>query len=319
MTAGPFRSASLDIGSTPRVLPIACAINSDYALPLLVMLTSLKEYLRSGYRPLLYLAHQGVNDTLLGAISQLIEMCPLGPSPENVAAIPRHAHFPRVAAYPLLLPELLPETLDRILFLDADLLVLDDLAKLWEISIGERVLGAVPDGAIPLCGSPRGVTKRGELGIPDDALYFNCGVMLIRLDQWRRREVTRRAYGYLQNAGRQLDFLHQEALNAILWDDWLPLESRWNLLGSLAGRPYERSGSGWQDPGVVHFAGRFKPWRAPVGGPFYQEYSAFLARATQWVPAVKPTLRETLLSLYDRHLRNSLYACERALWNRRLL
>jgi lipopolysaccharide biosynthesis glycosyltransferase len=301
-------------------LPIACAINSDYVLPLLVMLTSLKAYLRPGYQPVLYLIHQNLSDDLLAIVSGLVETHAIVPRPESVAAIPRHPNFPPEAAYSLLLSELLPETLDRILFLDADLLVLDDLAKLWETSIGDRVLGAVPDAAIPCCGSPRGVKKLGELGIPEDAMYFNCGVMQIRLDEWRKRRVTPRAYGYLQNVGHQVDFLHQEALNAILWDDWLPLENRWNLLGSLAGRPYDQPGSdSWRNPGIVHFAGRFKPWRAPIGGPFNRQYSSFLSRASQLFPAVKPNLRDRLLSFYDRHLRNSFYSWERALWNRRLI
>lgn len=301
-------------------IPIACAINSDYVLPLLVMLTSLQEHLRPSYQPVLYLVHRGVSEDLMAAISRLVETHSIVPSPETVAAIPSHVHFPPEAAYPLLLPELLPVTLDRILFLDADLLVLDDLARLWETSTGERMLAAAPDAAIPLCSSPRGVKKRGELGIPEDAVYFNCGVMLMRLAEWRKRKITRLANGYLQNVGREVDFLHQEALNAILWDDWHPLEGRWNLLASLAGRPYAQSGSGnWKNPGIVHFAGRFKPWRMSVGGPFDRQYSVFLSRATQWVPAVKPSLRTKLLSLYDRHLRNSLYSFERVLWNRGLI
>ncbi len=301
-------------------LPVACAINSDYVLPLLVMLTSLIEHLRPSYQLLLYLVHQAKHEDLVAIISRLVETHSIVPSPESVEALPQHPHFPPEAAYPLVLPELLPEALDRILFLDADLLVLHDLAHLWEICLGERVLAAAPDAAIPLCSSPRGVKKRRELGIAEDAVYFNCGVLLIQLDAWRKREVTRRAYGYLQTVGRQVDFLHQEALNAILWDDWLPLDSRWNVPGSLAGRSYESPGfNNCPNPGIVHFAGRFKPWRAPIGGPFYPQYRSFLSRATQWVPVVEPTLRDKLLSIYDRHLRNSLYGCERALWNRRLL
>lgn len=284
------------------------------------MLTSLKEHLRPSYRLVLYLVHRGLSENVLASISRLVETHSIVPSPESVAAIPKHSHFPPEAAYPLLLPELLPETLDRILFLDADLLVLDDLAQLWEIPIGERVLGAAPDAAIPFCCSPRGVKNQGELGISEDALYFNCGVLLIRLAAWRRREVTRRAFGYLRKVGRHVDFLHQEALNAVLWDDWLPLEIRWNLLGSLAGRPYGPLGSAnCRNPGIIHFAGRFKPWRAPIGGPFNRQYRTALSQVTQWAPAVKPALLDKLLSLYDRHLRNCLYSCEQALWKRRLL
>jgi len=40
------------------------------------------------------------------------------------------------------------------------------------------------------------VKKRDELGISESAAYFNCGVMLIRLAEWREREITRRAIGY---------------------------------------------------------------------------------------------------------------------------
>jgi lipopolysaccharide biosynthesis glycosyltransferase len=301
-------------------LPVACAINRDYALPLLVMLASLQEHLRPSYQLRLYLFHQGVSEDILAKISRLVETCAIVPDPERVAVLPKHAYFPPEAAYPLLLAELLPETLDRILFLDADLLILGDLAELWEMPIGDRVLGAVPDTAIPFCRSPRGVKNRSQLGIADDAVYFNCGVMLIHLAEWRKRDVARRALGYLDDVGRQVDFLHQEALNAILWDDWLPLEGRWNVLAGFAGRPYGQGESaGWRKPGIVHFAGRFKPWKSPTGGPFDQQYAAFLARAAQWAPAVQPTLRDKLLSLYDRHLRNYLYGCERALWDRRLL
>ena len=307
-------------GMASVTLPIACAINSEYVLPLLVMLASLKEHLRASHQPVLYLIHRGLHGSQLSAISRLVETHSIVPHPESVSAVPRHARLPPEAACPLLLPDLLPETLERILFLDADLLVLDDLARLWETPIGERVLAAAQDAAIPLCSSPRGVKRRGELGIPGDAIYFNCGVMLISLSRWREREVTRRAYAYLRDAGSEVDFLHQEALNAVLWRDWLPLDRRWNLLGSLAGRPWERPASvNWRNPGIVHFAGRFKPWRAPMGGPFARRYDGYLSQAIQWVPAIETTLRDRLLGLYDRHLRSCFYSGERALWNRRLL
>jgi lipopolysaccharide biosynthesis glycosyltransferase len=301
-------------------LPIACAISSNYVLPLLVMLNSLQEHLRPSYRLTLYLVHQGVREDLLAIISRLVETHSIVLGPENPATLLRDPHFPPEAAYPLLLPELLPAAMDRILFLDADILVLADLAELWETPIGEHVLAAVRDEAIPFCCSPRGVKKCKDSGISKDAAYFNCGVMLIDMFKWRKREVTRHASGYLKSVGRQVDFLHQEALNAILWNDWHPLDGRWNLLGSLSGRTYHRTESNsWRNPGIVHFAGRFKPWRFRTGGPFDQQYDMYLSRAAQLVPAVRPTLRGKLLSLYDRHLRNSFYECERALWNRGLI
>lgn len=304
-----------------QTLPIACSIDNNYALPLLVMLSSLKEHLRPSYNPVLYLLHRGLRDDLLSAISRVIETHSIVLDPETIANIPRHTCFPPEAASPLLLPTLLPDAIDRVLFLDADLLVLDDVAQLWETSLGSRMLGAAQDPAIPLCRSPRGVKKQSQLGIPEDAVYFNCGVMLIPLDEWRKYEVTRRAWQYLYEVGREADFLHQEALNAVLWNDWLAIDGRWNLSGSLAGRPYDREGlgDGHLNPAIVHFAGRFKPWRASIGGPFNRQYQAYLTQATQWVPAVQPTWKDKLLSLYDCNLRDSLYSFERSLWQHRLV
>lgn len=301
-------------------LPIVCAINNAYALPLVVMLTSLKEHLRAPYELKLYLIHQAVSDSVLAAISRVVDLHSIVPDANLVANIPRHNHYPPEAFFPLLLPELLPEELDRVLFLDADLLVLDDLAHLWETSLGDCTLGATQDAAIPLCRSPRGVKNCGDWGISNEAVYFNTGVMLIGLAEWRKRDVSRRVYGYLRSVGERVDYIHQEAMNAVLWNDWLPLESRWNMLGSLAGRPFGKTrDGGCQNPGIVHFAGRFKPWRAPIGGPFNCQYSAYLSKAEQLVPAVQSGFTDKLLSLYDRNLRNHMYLCERALWNRGII
>ena len=270
-------------------LPIVCAINANYALPLIVMLHSLKEHLNPCYQAVLYLVHSDLNDDLQAHISRIVEANFIDPAANLVAELPGSPRFPPEAAYPLLLPDLLPPSLDRVIFLDADVLVLDDLAQLWATSLGDRAMAAAQDMAIPLCGSPRGVKEARECGIPENAIYFNCGVMLIHLNAWREREVKRRALGYLQRVGPRADFLHQEALNAVLWNDCAHLDPRWNLLGSLAGRSFAKGDqSACQNPGIVHFAGRFKPWRSPTGGPFYERYRHFLSQATQFVPAPEP-------------------------------
>lgn len=304
---------------TRTELPIACAVNDRYVLPLAVMLTSLMEHLRLWYRPVLHLFHRGLSADSVAAISRLVETHSMVPDGAIESWIPAHPHFPLEATYPLLLPALLPGSLGRVLFLDADLLVLDDVAPLWESDLDGRALAAAPDCAIPLCSSPRAVKQRDSLGVPDDAVYFNAGVMLIDLDAWRQREVAARALDYLRANAEQADFLHQEALNAVLWNDWLPLAPRWNLLASVAGRRYGPRCDDWTNPGIVHFAGRFKPWHAPVGGPFDAPYREFLGRVRDRVPAARPRWTWQLLSLYDRYLRDYLYGCERALWNRRLL
>ncbi len=301
------------------LLRIACAVNESYLLPLSVLLESLRQHLRPDYRVALYLVHGGIDTGRLSSICSGIETHPILLSEAQLAAAPRDSHFPPEASIPLLIPELLPTDVDRVLFLDADLLVLDDLAELWETPLDGRVFAAAADGAVPFCSSARGVKNWKALGIPSTAPYFNAGVLLIDLARWREREVRRRVDTYFKTTREPVDFLHQEALNAVLWNDWKELDGRWNLLASRAGRSYESPASqAWRNPGIVHFAGRVKPWRSQVGGPFNSDYQDVLRRVLR-SGSPGPTLRDRFNSVYDRYLRAAFYPLEQLLWKRRVI
>jgi hypothetical protein len=105
------------------VLPIACAIDRSYVLPL----ESLKQHLSPAVRPILYLAHTGLPRPDLATISSALETRSLIPPDAAVRTLPCDSHFPPETSLVLLLPELLPPDLERVLFLDADMLVLEDL------------------------------------------------------------------------------------------------------------------------------------------------------------------------------------------------
>ena len=284
------------------------------------MLVSLKAHLNPCYTPVLFLFNTRMGAEQLKTIAALAETQSIVPSAVATNMLPRSPRFIAEAAFPLLLSDLLPESVERVLFLDADLLVLDDIAKIWETDISNVSVAAVVDQAIPLCSSPRGVKNRSSLGIPDSAPYFNAGVMFINLTRWRRLNIPARTSEYFHRISGQADFLHQEGLNAVLWDNWLPLDQRWNLIASLTGRaysPYKRFS--WGPPGIVHFAGRFKPWRMHIGGPFAALYNEFLARSGSGEIRRNESMSDKMLSVYDRYLRNYFYGLERSLWNRRMI
>jgi lipopolysaccharide biosynthesis glycosyltransferase len=297
---------------------VACSVSRAYLLPLAVVLHSLVERLRPTSCAKLYLIHDDIPPAMLDAIGAIIDTEAVAPTAEQIAAAPRQGRFPRQASYPVLLPELLPDDVERVLFLDVDLLVLDDVTALWETDLEDRVFGAAPDGAVLHCSSVRGVKGWRGLGIPAEATYFNCGVLLIDLPRWRERGITPRVNDYLSRTTR-VDFLHQEALNAVAWNDWRAIDRRWNLLASLDGRRYQSPPCEvWRDPGIVHYAGRMKPWRGAVGGPFDAPYRTVLERVAATFPREAIGTRDRLMSWYDVHARNVLYPVERALWKRRL-
>lgn len=295
---------------------VAASIGESYALPLAVMLHSLVERLRPPQRPVLHLLHRGLSPLALDVIGGIVETIAVRIPPEAVARLPSDPHFPPEAAAPLLLPGLLPASLDRVFFLDADTLVVDDVGPLWRLDLGGRAIAAAADPAIPRCDAARGVKGSARRGIPPRTPYFNAGVMLLDLAAWRDRRITERAIDYLHATRGRTDFYHQEALNAVAWNDWLPLPARWNL-PPTAGRLFDAAPQG--DPAIVHFSGRMKPWRMRVGGRFAGNYAATLARVDPRLARPAAALGDRLLGGYDRTIRPLCRPLERLLWSLRAI
>ncbi|MEO7368131.1 MAG: glycosyltransferase family 8 protein [Gemmatimonadaceae bacterium] len=301
-----------------RTLHIATAIDQAYLVPLQVTVASLQKHLRTSLQPRLYLLHRALRHTDIAAVAGLIDTRAIVPGENAIRNLPRQSHFSPEASFPLLLPDVLPGDVDRVLFLDPDLLVLDDVGKIWDTDLGDDTIAAVRDLAIPRCSSPRGVKDRQTMGIPDDAPYFNAGMMLIDLARWRTEKVSTRALDYLEQHRGRTDYSHQEALNAVLWNKWKQLDQRWNLIASLAGRRYSQSPQSAVAPGIVHFAGRFKPWRLDVRSPFAEPYAGLLREFAVDTTSLG-SISDKLLGAYDRHLRDYVYGVERRLWVKRLI
>lgn len=301
---------------------IAMAFDETYRVPALVTLRSLMAHLSPDVQPVLYLLHRGLTDATLRQVRDLIEVRPIATDFGALGRLCAHLHFPPEAAAPIILGEVLGPEVDRVLFLDADLLVVGDVSPLGRVDLYARPFGAVQDMAVPYLGSARGV-PRPMLGSADPASpYFNAGVMVIDLDAWRGANPLPALLQYMERRGTGLDLFHQEALNAICHRDWTPLDACWNLVGGLYGRSFDpKTGLGRAEPVIVHFSGRMKPWRFEIAGPFNARYQQHLRpvldanpdRTDQWSGKTHP------MSMYDRYLRPIAYPLERFLWKHRLL
>ncbi len=193
----------------------------------------------------------------------------------------RHGHIPPVTYFRLLLPELLPDHIGKVLYLDGDLLVRQDVAPLWDTEIGTIDLAAVPDRDL----AGRLVRVRGNLphhrafDLDPDQPLFNMGVMLINLARWRAREISARAFGMLRCLGAETRWYDQDVLNVICHGYFRELSPRWNA------RPNDPSGPG--SAGIVHFLTANKPWHWNYGGPYREEFFAAMDQTpwAGWRPA----------------------------------
>lgn len=171
----------------------------------------------------------------------------------------------------LSIPDMVEES--TVLYLDVDILVLSDLRPLLSRTMCGAPVAAVQDPQNPLLGQGIAMPGWRELGLPGEREYFNSGVMLLDLDECRRRGIFERAHQFLSDHPGSVRFWDQDALNWAVGDDWLRLERCWNsfAMSPLAARaefvhyaerviPLARLLRDEQTAIVLHFAGPDKPW-----------------------------------------------------------
>ncbi|MGY4436185.1 lipopolysaccharide biosynthesis glycosyltransferase [Bradyrhizobium sp. F1.13.1] len=179
------------------------------------------------------------------------------------------------------------DCLQSILYLDSDILVLDDLQALWTTDLEGNVLGAVLDG---LDSQLKNQTVR--LPVPRVHNYFNAGVLLIDLHQWRKAKISETAFEYLKRYPGS-PYSDQDALNVACDGVWKRLASRWNYLAYNAELDVSEL-AGEYKPSIVHFTTWNKPWRPGVpnaNAALYDSFRSHTRFARNSMDKMESTLR----------------------------
>jgi len=260
--------------------PLVLACDGGYSMQLATTLRSILEVSRSSWPLEIYILSNGFPESTKRRIveSQPAGACSIKWKTVDLAQFARFSTLPHISsiAYArLLIPSVLPARVSRALYLDADILVLADLAPLCQLDLQGAVAGAVVDervtthlnlGNRELNGSP----------LPSVRKYFNDGVLLIDVAKWRSERIPEKAMEYLEGCPDTM-FGDQDALNFACDGHWKNLDSRWNfyqidLAKPLADMiPSER-------PSIIHFQGWQKPWDAGSLNPNARFYDEFRSR-----------------------------------------
>jgi len=180
-------------------------------------------------------------------------------------------HISRASYLRLLLAQLLPGHVHKVLYLDSDVVIEGDIATLWNVDISEYGLAAVIDHEL---------ADRLEILTGDaNGGYFNSGVLLMNLDRWRDDGVSSAVSDCLRSHASQLLYADQDVLNIVFRDRWLPLDFKWNYLYGMNSEPGGAEGN--SSPEIIHFAGPYKPWRALRYHPMRERYYHYL-ELTEW-------------------------------------
>jgi lipopolysaccharide biosynthesis glycosyltransferase len=222
-----------------------------------------------------------------------------------LTCVPISGHASRANYYRILMPTLLPTHVERAIYLDADLIVRQDLTELWDCDQDDRLCLAVQDCAAPCldasmalpnymrCQSHLGaaipIANYRELGLNPRAEYLNSGVLVVNLAAWRKIDLPRKLLSCLEDNREHVRWWDQYALNVVLSERWGKLDIRWNQ-GSHAyayptwsRSPFDRESFEQlrDDPYIIHFTTRYKPWLASCLHPRRKEFFAYVDR-TDW-------------------------------------
>lgn len=287
------------------MIHIACAANAAYVPHVAAMLHSLLSVQGNAGITVHFLYDANLEKTELERLRNFaIEQGAVWQghliTEEQRARFPDNYHFGREAWYRTLLPELLPE-LERVLYLDADTIIRQSLEPLWQFDLQGHVIGAI---ANPLYAFMDNSFMLG-LGVDSPDNYFNSGVILFDLQEWRAQNVGAELLQFIAEHGAAQAWPDQNTLNSVLRGRWMRLPAQWNMQNvyfelPLKRIPYptESLRLARQNPAIVHYSAPYKPWMYMCKHPFLEDYLRHLS-VTPWKgqAITGKTLRNRVLRL----------------------
>jgi lipopolysaccharide biosynthesis glycosyltransferase len=164
-------------------------------------------------------------------------------------------------------PRLAKDLAARTLYLDPDTLTIGSIDELISTDLYGRAVAAVQSHRTRFVSRHGGVKNWDQLGLPPATAHFNAGVLLIDNAVWLNQRVSEKAIQFLKENPDEVVFLDQDALNAALRGEWIPIDDRWNvpvarsLSLRLGDRVATRHGLlNLENQDILHFLGSIKPW-----------------------------------------------------------
>ncbi len=267
----------------PPTIVLCTACNETYALGGTVALTSALRHLPAGGAPVrVYVLDGGMRPRTWARLARSLvttgrkhDLVRLKPEMGRFAGLPQDWGSSVMTYARLALPELVDE--QRLIYLDADMVVQADLTPLAHLHLGDAMVAAAPDVVTRTLGN-EGLPVR-ELGLPPDDPYLQAGFLIIDLPRWRQEKVSERVLAYLHAWPKHARYWDQSALNVVLHRRWLALPANWNMPAWWAD---EGRGGCHLDGELLHFVGPHKPWllghdQGGSAGRFFAE-----VRRTAW-------------------------------------
>ena len=163
--------------------------------------------------------------------------------------------------------DLLPD-LDKVLYLDADLMVTGDLMPLWQTSLsgeGGYLAAAVPDAWIEK------LNYKSTIGFHKEDVYVNAGVLLLNLKKMREQSVSKQFFDMHEVWKDRIFYQDQDIINLTLRGKIKLVDSIYNFTTYH----YKKEKAKRKQAVIFHFTGAKKPWHKSYTLPIKKIYRGY--------------------------------------------
>ena len=163
---------------------------------------------------------------------------------DTLAKLPTQTHLPIATYFRFILPLIL-DNVDKLFYIDADIICLQNADDLFSINLKDNIIGAVPD-------LPWMNTKRNKALNLRNHIYFNAGMLIINITKWNKFNTFTKVLQAIQNEPQKFRYLDQDALNLILTNHIQYLDTKFNCI--------DINSIEQKNIILLHFAVHPKPW-----------------------------------------------------------
>lgn len=218
------------------------------------------------------------------------------------------SHITRPTYFRLLLPDLLEE--DKCIYLDTDTIVLLDLARMYNIDMGDcYVAGVRHPGVVVPCSHE--FCK--NIGIPSADQYINAGVLLMNLEKLRHDGMVKK---FLELISWNMPMQDQDIINNACYGKILRIPFKYNVLTKLSdvcSVDYKNTYSetelreAWNRPAIIHYADLNKPWNS--GGCAFADYWwKYFWKSPAYKCVINDFWNEFVINVIYRSCKNQIFA-----------
>jgi len=182
-----------------------------------------------------------------------------------------HEHVTKAALYKFNIADILSD-LDKVLYLDSDMLFQRDLSELFRTDLGDKYAAVVKDLHV-MNQKYKGIQKMGLSN------YFNSGMMLLNLDKIRKEKIGEKLLATKKklNLDPDFSFMDQDTFNKVFGENVIFVSVNYNFLNvyyreiekldmaEICDISIDEAYEIYDKPAILHIGGKMRPWKTIMG------------------------------------------------------